>query len=278
MLAASYAFKKHGGQDHKPAAGASTTGAAGAAIPMAKMLLGLDAGNDGSAYDKAELVRGFLRRLGSFINGSQSGIEASVHLQNAQQQAIDYARIVRQSDARFRVAYTTPGSTIQYLGLAVAPDERLYDIMIDRRTGMARSVVIAGQAGYSAVDPDRIGFTNATLAVPAVVSFARNGNPPMVFTYGATGLVNEVSLRGLQNAPILDDQRKQAGAIDTIVYRNQTAQALIFTVPGTLPGSGTMFSLPYTAVRVGTDQNGNQFAQLNRDQTAAVAEAMARAE
>ena len=52
--------------------------------------------------------------------------------------------------------------------------------------------------------------------------------------------------------------------IDTIVYRNRVAQALIFTVPGLQPGSGTMFTLPYTAVTIGTARNGTAQAPPRR--------------
>lgn len=257
-----------------------SSGAAGAAMPVARALLGLDENDDKSAYDKAELVRGFLRRLGSFINGSASGIDAALHVQGAQQQALQNAAIARQADARFRVAYITPGSTLQYLGLPLpagaARDDKLFDIMVDRRTGAARSVVLSHADFYHAVDPAKIALTDATLGSPATASVQADNRPPRVFAYGAADQVEQVSLRGLENAPILDDQHKKAGSIDTIVYRDQAAKALIFTVPGTTPGSGTMFTLPYGAVMIGTGKDGAQFAQMNRDQTAAVAGAMAR--
>ena len=214
-----------------------------------------------------------LRRLGSFINGSQSGIDAAVKTQIAQQKEVEQARIDNLTRARLRVAWSIPGSTLQYIGLPVTGDtSTIFDILVDPRSGAARKVVVAQADQYSSVDPVRVTFTNATAQQPPAAALP---SKTIAKPYApGKGKAREVSLRRLQGASILDDEQKPAGMIDTIVYRDNIAQALIFTVPGVQIGTGTMFTLPYIAVAIGTNPKGGLFAQLDHAQTIAVAEAM----
>ncbi len=154
----------------------------------------------------------------------------------------------------------------------------IYDILVDRETGASTAVVINNQKKYQGLDLSAVKFnevaqqdSSGNMKISADAG-AIAASPS--FSYEKLPSQRYVSLRSLENGQVLDDQNKNAGQIDAVIYYNGSAQNIVFTVPpiGNSTRKGT-FVIPYKDVEVLAGAEGNAI-RLNNMQTAALASAV----
>lgn len=156
----------------------------------------------------------------------------------------------------------------------------VHDILVDRETGKSLAIVVNGDSDYrgvdlSAVKFDKVEGQDAKGEIKISTDASTVGSSP-AFTYDDAARTRYVSLRSLEGGTVVDNEGNVAGKVDTVIYRNQTAQNILFTV---LPSAARQlntetFAIPYQDIKIETAANGATIIQLTEAQTAAMAKSL----
>ncbi len=233
---------------------------------------------------------GVMEKLGGLIGNllgpgvsAGNGIDAQIKIDQAKRQASAQAAaaIEPASAPSSPVAY--PGSVKNVLNSSVEDENNssvgtVYDILVDRQTGMSTAVILNGKNNYRGIDLSAIHFTEvARQDASGDISLSLDKHSlesSPSFRYDNLPEGRYVSLRSLENGKVLDDRGKEAGLIDAVTYYNGSARNIVFTVPAvSSEASGKTFVIPYQDVTVVALEKQNAI-QLDKNQTAALASAV----
>ncbi len=147
----------------------------------------------------------------------------------------------------------------------------VYDILVNKKTGKARAIIIREDESRYARDLSAVDFRN--------VWKQEEGGEAMVklteeqieqdpeFNYADLNKDDYISLRHLQGGQLLDMDGKVAGDIDAVIYQNAEAQNIYFTLRPVLAQYGiSKFQIPFDKVKIVESPDGADI-QLSKKQT-----------
>lgn len=155
---------------------------------------------------------------------------------------------------------------------------RVFDILIHKKTGHAKTIIMAEDETMYSQDLIALKFEKIALQKPngdVISSITEDAMEDKAsFDYSKIG-DDYLSLKRLRHGQLLDDEGNVAGQIDAVIYTNAEVQKIYFSLaPKLSPNKKKItFGLPYDQIKVVENPDGYDVV-MTKEQTKELAEAL----
>ena len=148
----------------------------------------------------------------------------------------------------------------------------IHDILTDKKTGKAKAIIVNNGRDLAAIDLSDVTQQQEGEAAVFTVEQEKATETPQ-FSYESFKENDKyVSLRQLRDGQVIDFDGNPSGDIDAIIYENEEAQNIYFTLRPSLALQGpSKFFMPFKDVNIVKKENGYNI-RLNKKQTETLAE------